>query len=205
MDLDLLTEFLVESYEGLDRLDEDFVALEADPHNRERLSSIFRTIHTIKGTCGFLDLPRLEKLTHAGENLLSRLREGELAFSAELTTLLLQLVDAVRGLLSFIETHHNEGVVDYGPLTAALRSAADGKAPPAAAPEPADVPTAGETDPHRSSAATDNIRVNVSLLDSLVDLAGELVLARNQIVQIAGSTDDSTFAATSQRLNLLTT
>ncbi|MFT5432564.1 MAG: two-component system chemotaxis sensor kinase CheA, partial [Myxococcota bacterium] len=371
MDLELLMEFLVESYEGLDRLDEDFVALEADPTGRERLSSIFRTIHTIKGTCGFLDLPRLEQLTHAGENLLSLLREGSLALTAELTTLLLRLVDTVRDRIEYIEANHvehdggddrlaeallaaavptrttavaqaaTERLDDDTPQCDELQSAApqltalqsdepqsavlqsdepqsdepqsavlqsavlqsavlqsavlqsavlqsavpqpdavaavtddsaivqtsdpshtpdnsfdalgfDGghsSPPEAAAPDslPADSNDVGSAsvgsarvnsaavevaavalattefvpleavkmDPNtveavtpespRSSAATDNIRVNVSLLDSLVDLVGELVLARNQIVQIACSTEDNMLAATSQRLNILTT
>lgn len=78
-DLDhLIREFLVESHENLDQLDRDLVQLETDPHNRERLDRIFRTIHTIKGTCGFLNFDRLEAVTHAGESLLSHLRDGRL-------------------------------------------------------------------------------------------------------------------------------
>jgi len=69
---DLVKEFLVESYENLDRLDRDFVALETDPTAKDKLASIFRTIHTIKGTCGFLGLHKLESVTHVGENLLSK-------------------------------------------------------------------------------------------------------------------------------------
>ena len=73
---EIVQEFLVESHENLDQLDRDFVALEQEPGSRELLSSIFRTIHTIKGTSGFLALHRLESLTHVGENVLSRLREA---------------------------------------------------------------------------------------------------------------------------------
>jgi len=73
---EVIGEFLVESHENLDRLDQDLVALEDDPTNRQLLGGIFRTIHTIKGTCGFLGFSKLESLTHAGENLLSRLRDG---------------------------------------------------------------------------------------------------------------------------------
>jgi two-component system, chemotaxis family, sensor kinase CheA len=94
-DAAIVKEFLIESYENLDRLDQDLVVLEKDPANRDTLSSIFRTIHTIKGTSGFLAFNQLEAVTHAGENLLSRLRDGLLPFSAEITTGLLAMVDAV--------------------------------------------------------------------------------------------------------------
>src|SRR5215470_14743888 len=94
-DLDpVVKEFLVESYENLDQLDRDLVALEKAPQDRERLASVFRTIHTIKGTCGFFGFAKLEAVTHAGENLLSRLRDGELLLDAEITSALLALVDA---------------------------------------------------------------------------------------------------------------
>src|SRR5688500_19372980 len=73
---DIVEESLVESHENLDQLDTDLVALEQEPDSRERLSSIFRTIHTIKGTSGFLAFHRLEEVTHVGENMLSRLRDG---------------------------------------------------------------------------------------------------------------------------------
>ncbi|HVP50681.1 MAG TPA: Hpt domain-containing protein [Terriglobales bacterium] len=69
-DADIVKEFLVESYENLDRLDQDLIALEKDPGNRATLASVFRTIHTIKGTSGFLAFNRLEAVTHVGENLL---------------------------------------------------------------------------------------------------------------------------------------
>ena len=88
---ELVTEFLIESGENLDRLDRDLVELEKDPTNRERLSSIFRTIHTIKGTCGFLGFTKLEAVSHIGENLLSHMRDGELLLNEELTTGLLKM------------------------------------------------------------------------------------------------------------------
>ncbi|MEY2742581.1 MAG: hypothetical protein RIS21_949, partial [Planctomycetota bacterium] len=109
---EVLREFLVESYENMDRLDRDLVALEERPTDREILGSIFRTIHTIKGTCGFLGFARLEKVTHVGENLLARLRDGTLTVDAPITTALLALVDAVRAMLKHIEAHGNEGVRD---------------------------------------------------------------------------------------------
>src|SRR5215203_984419 len=75
---DIVEEFLVESHENLDQLDQDLVALEQDPRSRDRLSSIFRTIHTIKGTSGFLAFNRLAEVAHVRENMLSRLRDGAL-------------------------------------------------------------------------------------------------------------------------------
>src|SRR4051794_30366056 len=99
-DLDLVVkEFLVESHENLDKLDGDLVALEKDPSDGDRLSSVFRTIHTIKGTCGFFGFSQLGAVTHAGENLLSKLRGGELLFGGPITTGLLRLVDSVRQIL----------------------------------------------------------------------------------------------------------
>jgi chemotaxis protein histidine kinase CheA len=80
---EIVGEFLVESHENLDRLDRELVVLEKEPGERSVLASIFRTIHTIKGTAGFLGFAKLESLTHAGENLLSRLRDGELSVDPE--------------------------------------------------------------------------------------------------------------------------
>src|SRR3954467_9705691 len=105
---DIVQEFLVESHENLDQLDRDLVALEQQPGSRELLSSIFRTIHTIKGTSGFLAFNRLERLTHVGESLLSRLRDGSQSMTPATTDSLLRMVDTVRGLLAEIEEHGHE-------------------------------------------------------------------------------------------------
>ena len=85
-DSDIVKEFLVESYENLDRLERDLVAWEKDPSNREILAGVFRTIHTIKGTSGFLVFNKLEAVTHVGESLLARLRDGQLTLGPEITT-----------------------------------------------------------------------------------------------------------------------
>src|SRR5580658_1024988 len=108
-DLEIVKEFLVESYENLDRLDRDLIALEKDPGNQEILASVFRTIHTIKGTSGFLAFNQLETVTHVGESLLSRLRDGVLALNSEITTALLAMVDAVRQMLGSIDSTGSEG------------------------------------------------------------------------------------------------
>ena len=113
---DIVKDFLVESNENLDQLDRDLVTLEKDPTAREVLASIFRTIHTIKGTTGFLGFSRLESVAHVGENLLSSLRDGRLLLNAEITSALLAMVDAVRQMLVHIENTGQEGEGDYSSL-----------------------------------------------------------------------------------------
>jgi two-component system chemotaxis sensor kinase CheA len=262
---DVVKEFLIESYENLDRLDQDFVALETDPTAKERLASIFRTIHTIKGTCGFLAFGKLEKVAHVGENLLSRLRDGELVIDSPMTTALLRLVDAIREILGSIEKGQVEGDTDYAALIDELKrlheispaSASADANPPAEAvrriaakkpvvfvapPPPADEPVLPANGPqavaevHHASSAADShraeppvdasareavhepgkeaasgslannaVRVDVGLLDKLMNLVGELVLARNQVLQFNSVQSDPAFHSTTQHLNLITT
>src|SRR3954452_1993681 len=122
---DIVEEFLVESHENLDQLDSDLVALEQDPNSRERLSSIFRTIHTIKGTSGFLAFNRLERVTHVGENLLARLRDGTQVMTPETTDALLRMVDVVRTLLASIEESGAEGDVDIDGVVTTVTACID--------------------------------------------------------------------------------
>jgi two-component system chemotaxis sensor kinase CheA len=117
---EIVAEFLVESHENLDQLDTDLLALEQNPTSRDLLGSVFRTIHTIKGTSGFLAFNKLEKLTHVGENLLSRMRDGKIMLNEERTSALLAMVDAVRGLLSSIESTGLEGDADHTELVSRL-------------------------------------------------------------------------------------
>src|SRR4051794_9564783 len=119
---EIVAEFLVESHENLDQLDRDLLALEQNPGSRELLASVFRTIHTIKGTSGFLAFHKLEKITHVGENLLSRLRDGRVTLTDERATQLLKMVDAVRGLLASIEATGLEGDADHSGLIERLAS-----------------------------------------------------------------------------------
>jgi two-component system, chemotaxis family, sensor kinase CheA len=127
-DLDeVVKEFLIESSENLDEMDRGLLALEKDPRDRSTLASVFRTIHTIKGTCGFLAFDTLETVAHAGESLLSRLREGELELTAEIASALLALVDAVREILSHIEAGGSEGERDYSELVERLRRLQSGE------------------------------------------------------------------------------
>jgi two-component system chemotaxis sensor kinase CheA len=117
---EIVQEFLVESHENLDQLDSDLLALEQEPGSRALLGSIFRTIHTIKGTSGFLAYSHLEAVTHVGESLLSRLRDGELVLTPDMTSALLEMVDAVRGLLASIEATGAEGDPDHTALLTRL-------------------------------------------------------------------------------------
>ena len=294
---DIVQDFLAESYENLDRLDRELVGLEKHPHDRDKLASVFRTIHTIKGTCGFLGFNKLEKVTHVGESLLARLRDGQLTLIPEHTTALLNMVDAVRQMLKEIQSTGQDGKAEYPELletltrllpspgasqpegtpdaaappagqssapasapgkeiapassenivgspvpisAAASKPPARKKAPkaaklapteagiaeatasaPTAAPgpvqanandkdkvvaKPDDVPAtqpSSETRPHDTAAET--IRVGVTVLDRLMTLVGELVLARNQLLQIANTLEDSSLQAVSQRMNLIAT
>ena len=148
-DAEIVKEFLVESYENLDRLDQDLIALEKDPGNRDTLASIFRTIHTIKGTSGFLAFNQLEAVTHVGESLLARLRDGQLTLTPAITTTLLSMVDAVRQMLGSIEAAGNEGerhdqelianltrLLESKQETSAAAMRVDGKSPHNPLPQP---------------------------------------------------------------------
>src|SRR5271155_190878 len=106
---ELTREVLIESQEGLDRMERCLTDLEERPQDTELLGEIFRSVHTIKGTTGFLGFKRLERLAHAGENLLGLLRDGKLSANQPIITGLLQLLDALRGVLRVIETHNHEG------------------------------------------------------------------------------------------------
>ncbi|MCZ2849632.1 chemotaxis protein CheA [Modestobacter sp. VKM Ac-2978] len=141
---DIVEEFLVESHENLDQLDQDLVALEQDPRSRDRLSSIFRTIHTIKGTSGFLAFNRLEEIAHVGENLLSRLRDGALELTPVRTDALLQMVDTIRALLAAIEATGGEGSVVVADTVATLSAVLEDAPAPVAVPEPEAAPAVAE-------------------------------------------------------------
>ena len=256
-DDDIIREFLIESNENLNRLDTEIVDLERNP-TADRLASIFRTIHTIKGTCGFLGFGILEGISHHAENILSQLRAGQRQVTGNLVSLILESVDAVRKILNNIEASGKEGENAFPELVARLEKAAADTAADTQASEKvvvvdvaaalniaapvqvlplrietanivaetktADVqntvaqtakakeqahvfapPVAVLVDSEKPSAVADSsIRVDVSLLDKLMNLVGELVLARNQILQFTSQRDDAGLNATSQRLNLIT-
>ena len=131
----IIGEFLTESYENLDQLDQHLVDLEANPGEKDLLASIFRTIHTIKGTCGFLGFSKLESIAHVGENLLSKLRDGDLIMTPDIAHSLLTMVDAVREILSSIEKNRTEGDIDYSDLVSQIDRLQTGKEPEAEKPK----------------------------------------------------------------------
>ena len=225
---EFIAEFLVESSENLDQLDKDLLALEADPADPQRLASVFRTVHTIKGNSGFFGFSKLGALAHSGEHLLGKLRDGKLRLDDRVAGTLYSMVDAVRSILQSIESTGTEGDHDYRDLSRTLAAVAeqpqaDGTAtaperpaakeqpvasalaepvpvaasppvPPAAAPAQAPVATV--------AAAESSVRVDVDLLASILDLVGELVLARNQLRSI--DSDDPAVQACGQRINAVT-
>lgn len=306
---EIVSDFLVESRENLDRLDQELVSLESDPGSKELLGSIFRTIHTIKGSCGFLGFAKLEKVAHAGENLLSKLRDGVLVLNAEITSALLAMVDAVRRMLNEIQTTEADGDNDYPELLERLkrlqadRSSSSAAVPQAQTPQggseqagagretveavrilpaaeiqektsqreaaapgvtsgsdisasqsvpampkigailvergsivphdldlalrkqqegdhrkigeilvdlgcctPDDVTAAQQLlEARGKAAAVETVRVDVGLLDMLMNLVGELVLARNQLLQISNACEDAALQSIAQRLSLIVT
>jgi two-component system chemotaxis sensor kinase CheA len=277
---DLTREFLLESQEGLDRMERCLTDLETRPGDAELLADIFRSVHTIKGTTGFLGFSRLEALSHAGENLLGLLRDGKLAANAAIISGLLALMDMLRGVLRSIETTGAEGesqqedaamiarletlqreepavALPETVLAAAVAAPAPpGKprkpraarrpratqrcspppalpgeagppsefktAPPPRQPEsethsapattavaspparPAtETPSAPETPAISTSGTADStLRVDVELLNRMMNLVGELVLTRNQILQATST--NAGFAVLGRRLDMVT-
>ena len=99
---DLLNEFLTETNESMESLDVEVVRLEQEPNDPELLGSIFRLVHTIKGTCGFLGLPRLESVAHSAENVLGKFRDGELPVTPDAVTLIFESLDQIKSILAIL-------------------------------------------------------------------------------------------------------
>ncbi len=209
---EVLQEFLIETHEGLDQLDLDLVALEQTPDATEVLGQVFRTIHTIKGSSGFLALDKLGAIAHAGENLLSLIRDGKRQMTSAVTSALLSMADAIREVLERLEEDHVEGEADYTDLVQTLAALAE----PDDASRSGDPASLGVEAMPRGSAkrptgvggaglASNTIRVDVALLDTLMNLVGELVLSRNQILQFTAAHPDPAMLSSCQRLDLVTT
>ena len=285
---DLLREFLTETGESLDTVDNQLVKFEQEPNNAKILDNIFRLVHTIKGTCGFLGLPRLEALAHAGETLMGKFRDG-MPVTAEAVTLILSSIDRIKEILGGLEATEAEpdgsdqdlivkleemvergmaamsepvepaiaakpavaqgtlvpqtleralrpGEVSLDDLERAFRETAIEAAPaptpkqpaapspsPAAAPAPAEAPAAEKraaaakeklaakktvVDPEIMSEgdriANQSIRVNVDTLEHLMTMVSELVLTRNQLLEISRRNEDTEFKVPLQRLSNVT-
>jgi two-component system, chemotaxis family, sensor kinase CheA len=260
---DLLSEFLTETNESLATLDVELVRFERDSSDATILGNIFRLMHTIKGTCGFLGLPRLEAVAHAGENILGKFRDGDLSVTPEAVTLILKCVDHIRNLLAALESAGQEPAGSDAALIFEIDAIA--KATPAnaievASGDPADAPpvfddagfpVAAELlaevahalgaqpvefappiceeglpqplaangapliepqqarqvalpDAKESTLTTSSIRVNVDVIENLMTLISELVLTRNQLMQIQRVHKNSEFKVPLQRLSHIT-
>lgn len=208
-DEEILLAFLEESRENLDQLDRDLVDLETQAGDPELLSQVFRAVHTLKGTCGFLGFPRLEALAHAGEDLLGALRAGTVTFDPDIASTLLRLVDVVRAVLAAIETTSAEPEDDHEALVEQIRAhlpavGALGDAGESAAPTAAeDRPVPADLTP-LASTTENTVRVDVTVLDTLMDLVGELVLARSRIGELAALEEDGLLAASYRDLRVVT-
>jgi two-component system, chemotaxis family, sensor kinase CheA len=236
---DLIVDFLTETNESLADLDVALVKLERTPDDQDTLSLIFRLVHTIKGTCGFLGLPRLEKVAHAAESVLGKVRDGVLTATPDTVSIVLAALDQVKAIVSGLAATGREPAGDDIELIAALDAAAAGQAPVAAqeapsepeptpetedeaepeavAPEPvappsvearpaAQVVTPKPTAPEGGEpvAANQTIRVTVDVLEDLMTLVSELVLTRNQLLQLARTQENTGFAVPLQRLSHIT-
>jgi len=234
-DAEILQEFLIESSDNLTRLDQEMVMLEQHPDRQDLLAGIFRTIHTIKGTCGFLGFTRLQALAHVTEDILNEMRQNRRRLDGPLTSLILHAVDAIKRILSSIEAGAGEGEVfetglisqlqrvwECAPTfqlqTEAARLPAPIQEEPGAAPSQASENSAADPTGNHDAADPPGVgacqtsgishaalRVDVGLLDRLMNLVGELVLTRNQILQHDSALEDTAFNPISQRLSLITT
>ncbi|HWY62425.1 MAG TPA: chemotaxis protein CheW [Rhizomicrobium sp.] len=262
---DLLNEFLTETNESLGTLDVELVRFERDSSDVTILGNIFRLMHTIKGTCGFLGLPRLEAVAHAGENVLGKFRDGELLVTPDAVTLILKCIDHIRKLLAELEAAGKEpegsdagligeiNAIAQAQPAAPTGTASDDSAPPlfddtgfpvaaellaevahaldpqqilfvsapeaptapapeaaipAPAPEPVSVPAAVKDTPvaeaRESALAASSIRVNVDVIENLMTLISELVLTRNQLMQLQRMQKSGEFKVPLQRLSHIT-
>ncbi|WP_377796108.1 chemotaxis protein CheW [Bosea eneae] len=247
---ELLQEFLGETGEHLDMVDRELVRFEQEPNNGDILRNIFRLVHTVKGTCGFIGLPRLEALTHAAESVIGQFRDGASVSSSAVTAILEtidrikeimaelaekgqeppghdgQLIDELRGLAERakreLAVRQPQSLLDpvaaYLARSAESRSAEGGGAPRTgsvpdemdpvfrAAPSPLDQPgmAHGEAGRDAKAAGPATLRVNVDTLEHLMTMVSELVLTRNQLLEIARRQEDAGLKAPLQRLSLIT-
>jgi two-component system, chemotaxis family, sensor kinase CheA len=240
---DLLREFVTETNESLDVVDVELVRFEQEPDNAKILDNVFRLVHTIKGTCGFLGLPRLEALAHAAETLMGKFRDGVPATS-EAVTLILATIDRIKHILEMLERDQREPEGNDEDLIAGLDRMVDGlgAAPPLApertvgtlAPQALErplrpgeasldelerafretkvapaTPKAAPAEPamqddDTAKAANQSIRVAVDSLEQLMTMVSELVLTRNQLLEIVRRHEDSEFKGPLQRLSNVT-
>lgn len=204
---ELVQDFLVETNEIIENLDHDLVELENNQNDLELLNKIFRGAHTMKGSSSFLGFNKLAGLTHHAEDILNKLRKSEMVVTREIMDVLLEFVDKTKQIISDIENGTDntdpskviedlklasEGKLVGKPKAAQSSDGAAAPAPAAAAPAPAPAPkpAAPKADAKPAAPMEQTIRVDVTRLDSLVNLVGELVLSRNRLSQIAGELEN---------------
>ena len=208
IDASAIPEFLEEAHEIVNLLNQQIVELENNPGSPDLISSLLRSFHTLKGSSGYMGFKKIETLTHSMENLLITLQEGKTTAETPFFNCLLKMMDTLREILSHLQTDGNEGNPPVDALVAemaSLQGAADIIVAPAEAPEDNRKQTPVVQDDKDDKSESANIRVNVELLDSLMNLVGEVVLARNQFSRIIHDHNDSTIQGTSQSLNRVTT
>ena len=187
---DLLQEFIAETRETLEALAGEIVMWEADPSDRHRLDAIFRFVHTVKGSCGFLDLPRLSRLSHAAEDVLAAVRSGARVPDTRLVNAVLAIVDRIGEIIEAIDV--GAPLDDSGEdlLIAALD-------------EGAEIVAAQAATPAIQRAPTRSVRLNVDLLDRMMSGMSDMVLARNDLARrLRDSAVDPRVEAALERLSL---
>lgn len=229
---DLVKEFIAETNDSLMEIDLDLVKLEQDPTNKELLGKIFRLMHTIKGTCGFINLPRLEKVAHVCENLLDDFRSDKITITEELMTTLFMSIDRVRFLVSEVEKtgaepsgedgdiidiikqsqekayeNGNNPALEEGNNTVEIpdNQAVDAKVIEVKSKEPEiKAVKSDDADIKKSDIAEKNpefLRVQMNVLEDLINMVSELVLTRNQLLQLTRLEENSLLNTPLQRLN----
>ena len=215
---ELIADFLVETSDSLQILDNELVELEKNPQNIELLNSIFRVMHTIKGTCGFFGMSKLASVAHAGENIMDKLRNKQLSVNSEVISFILEVVDAVKEIISYIKDNQGaEPDTDYSSFIEKINNitavniktknntnkieVVRDEIKVSVSEEAA---TSAETE-HHDHSNSQVIKVSVELLENLMEIVSELVLNRNQLIQLDRNIGDNRFSLSVQRLNTITT
>ncbi|TCP98031.1 two-component system chemotaxis sensor kinase CheA [Sphingomonas sp. PP-F2F-A104-K0414] len=186
---DLLQEFIAETRETLEAISGEIVAWEAAPADQGRLDGIFRFVHTVKGSCGFLDLPRLARLSHAAEDVLATVRDGKRTPDTALVNAVLGIVDRIGAIVEAIAAGASLDNSDEDLLIAALAPDAQPCAQAPAAPQ--------------NRVVSRSVRLNVDLLDHMMSGMSEMVLARNELARRLRDSDvDPQVEAALERLSL---
>ncbi|MDL5054412.1 Hpt domain-containing protein [Oscillatoria laete-virens NRMC-F 0139] len=198
----IIGEFLSESGEALDRMNASLLELENGGDGVTHIGNVFRGFHTIKGTCGFLGFGQLEKLGHAAENLLDKMRSGKLAADTSVINTLLRVCDAIRQCLSIIQANGNDRTFAPDSLVVELEKIIRREESVSTPAQTASMPG---TDSSQTAVIDNTIRLDIRLLDKLMNLVGELVLARNKILRVSNDLRDTNLVSSSQHISIITT